>query len=226
MTGSEQLLMAACALSFYGAGQVWLVQLSSYPLWIYVGEREFHAYHRAWWRSIWGVILAPSALLGLGSALMVWLRAPGVPSWEVWCGFALQAPSALGRPPSRHGDMVGSVDGAPRGAGRRTSARTLPAHDGLPLAPRRHRHGLCGARALDALTKRMASLKWSRCPHPCAAKPVERRAFFRTPGQNPINLTDFDIVRPCRQTPILTRPSRLRTCQSDASRNDRKECGR
>lgn len=55
MTASEQLLMAACALSFYGVGQVWLVQLSSYPLWTYVGEREFHAYHRAWWRSIWGV---------------------------------------------------------------------------------------------------------------------------------------------------------------------------
>jgi hypothetical protein len=96
MTGSEWLLVAACALSFYGVGQVWLVQLSSYPLWTYVGEREFHAYHRAWWRSIWGVILAPSALLALGSALMVWLRAPGVPAWAAWSGLALQAALLLG----------------------------------------------------------------------------------------------------------------------------------
>src|SRR5271157_4607256 len=33
MTGSQWLLMATCALSFYGVGQVWLVQLSAYPLW-------------------------------------------------------------------------------------------------------------------------------------------------------------------------------------------------
>jgi len=32
----------------------------------------------------------------LGSALMVWLRAPGVPSWAVWCGLALQAALLLG----------------------------------------------------------------------------------------------------------------------------------
>ncbi len=96
MTGSEWLLMAACALSFYGVGQVWLVQLSGYPLWTYVGEPEFHAYHRAWWRSIWGVILAPSALLVLGSALMLWLRAPGVPAWAAWVGVALQLALLLG----------------------------------------------------------------------------------------------------------------------------------
>ena len=52
MNGSEQLLMAACALSSYAVGQVWLVRLSAYPLWAHVGEREFHAYHGAWWRSI------------------------------------------------------------------------------------------------------------------------------------------------------------------------------
>ena len=53
------LLLIVFALSLYGTGQVWLVQLSSYPLWRYVGEAQFPTYHQAWWRSIWGVVLAP-----------------------------------------------------------------------------------------------------------------------------------------------------------------------
>jgi hypothetical protein len=44
------LLLTVFALSLYGIGQVWLVQLSSYPLWRYVGEEQFPAYHQAWWR--------------------------------------------------------------------------------------------------------------------------------------------------------------------------------
>jgi hypothetical protein len=47
------LLLGVFALGLYGTGQVWLVQLSSYPLWRYVGEAQFPAYHQAWWRSIW-----------------------------------------------------------------------------------------------------------------------------------------------------------------------------
>jgi hypothetical protein len=84
------LLLGTCALSLYGVGQVWLVQLSSYQLWVHVGEREFHAYHAAWWRGIWGVILAPAALLIVAATLMLWWRAPGVPAWETWVGCALQ----------------------------------------------------------------------------------------------------------------------------------------
>jgi hypothetical protein len=96
MNKSQWLLMGLSALSFYGVGQVWLVQLSSYPLWAYVGEREFRNYHRAWWRGIWGVILAPAALLIVGSAVMLWWRAPGVPAWATWSGFALQIALLLG----------------------------------------------------------------------------------------------------------------------------------
>ena len=96
MNESQWLLIVTCALSFYGVGQVWLVQLSSYPLWIYVGERELHAYHAAWWRGIWGVILAPAAFLTICSVLMLWWRAPGVPSWAAWSGVALQIALLLG----------------------------------------------------------------------------------------------------------------------------------
>jgi hypothetical protein len=96
MSESQWLLLATCALSLYGAGQVWLVQLSSYRLWVYVGEKEFHAYHAAWWRGIWGVILAPAGILTIGSALMLWAPAPGVPAWATWAGFGLQAALLLG----------------------------------------------------------------------------------------------------------------------------------
>jgi len=96
MDESRWLLLGACALSFYAVGQVWLVQLSSYRLWPLVGEREFRAYHAAWWRGIWGVILAPAALLMLCAALIAWRPAPGVPAWATWLGCALQAALLLG----------------------------------------------------------------------------------------------------------------------------------
>jgi hypothetical protein len=96
MSGSQWLLLATCALSIYGVGNVWPVQVSSYPLWAYVGARDFDAYHRAWWHSIWGVIIAPAALVVVGAVLMLWWPAPGVPSWAPWFGFGLQAALVLG----------------------------------------------------------------------------------------------------------------------------------
>jgi hypothetical protein len=45
---AHRLLLVNLALSFYGMGTVWLVQLSSYPLWRHVGLKEFHDYHIAW----------------------------------------------------------------------------------------------------------------------------------------------------------------------------------
>jgi hypothetical protein len=96
MSFSQGLLLGVCALSLYSLGQVWLVQLSSYRLWSFVGASEFRAYHEAWWRTIWGVVLAPAALLIVASALMLSSRAPGVPVWAGWSGFALQLLLFLG----------------------------------------------------------------------------------------------------------------------------------
>jgi hypothetical protein len=90
MTKNQWLLLSTAALSFYGTGNIWLVQLSSYRLWRYVGPREFWTYHLAWWHSIWGVIFVPAGLVFVGSVLMLWLRPPGVPGWAVWLGFGLQ----------------------------------------------------------------------------------------------------------------------------------------
>ena len=60
MDRSRWLLFATMALGVFGTGQVWLVQLSSYWLWPFVGARDFHACHLAWWHGIWGVVLAPA----------------------------------------------------------------------------------------------------------------------------------------------------------------------
>lgn len=96
MNRSQWLLLGTCALSLYSVGNIWPVQISSYRLWRYVGPREFHAYHLAWWHSIWGVILAPAVLVFAGAFLMLWWRAPGVPSWAPRFGFALQMSLVLG----------------------------------------------------------------------------------------------------------------------------------
>lgn len=96
MTRSQWLLVGVCALSLYGVGQVWLVQLSSYRLWSFVGQREFQAYHLAWWHSIWGVVLAPAVLVSIGAVLMLWWRAPNVPKWATWLGVSLQLALILG----------------------------------------------------------------------------------------------------------------------------------
>jgi hypothetical protein len=96
MSRSQLILLAAVALSLYGVGNVWPVQVSSYRLYTHVGAREFHEYHLAWWHSIWAVILAPAIALFLTAAVMLWWRPPGVPTWSIWVGFALQLALVLG----------------------------------------------------------------------------------------------------------------------------------
>ena len=97
MSDSEWLLIGTCALGLYGAGTgLARAAFEAIGSWTYVGANEFRAYHAAWWRSIWGVVLAPAAALIVGSALMVWRRAPGVPEWAPWLGFVLQAALLVG----------------------------------------------------------------------------------------------------------------------------------
>jgi len=96
MTRSDGLLLLTVVLGLYAAGNIWVVQLSAYPLWAYVGRREMRAYHVAWWHSIWGVILAPAILLVTASVLMLRWRPRGVPSWDLWAGVGLQIALVLG----------------------------------------------------------------------------------------------------------------------------------
>src|SRR5579871_4283068 len=83
------LLLGNLVFSTIGVGQIWLVQLSSYRLWALVGPGEFHAYHIAWWHSIWGPIFIPVGLaLGCNIALF-WFRSPALPRSVLWVGIAL-----------------------------------------------------------------------------------------------------------------------------------------
>jgi len=92
----DWLLLAAAFLSFYGVGQVWLVQVSSYYLWRYVGARELPAYHTAWWRSIWFVVLAPAVSAFFASLLMLWMQPYGIPRSAVRFGVCLEALLVIG----------------------------------------------------------------------------------------------------------------------------------
>lgn len=88
--GARRLLLINLALSFYGVGQIWLVQVTCYPLWGFVGRAEFENYHNFWWRSIWGVILGPAGIVLLCALAMLHLRPAAVSLRTAQLGVALQ----------------------------------------------------------------------------------------------------------------------------------------
>lgn len=96
ISSSQWLLLAVAFLSVYGVGQVWLVQVSSYYLWRYVGARELPAYHTAWWRSIWFVVLAPSIGAFVASILMLWMKPAEIPQSAVSAGAVLEGLLVIG----------------------------------------------------------------------------------------------------------------------------------
>lgn len=96
MTRGEGALLTTVVLGLYAVGNIWVVQVSVFPLWAHVGRREIHAYHIAWWHSIWAVILAPASLLVVASVLLLHWRPEGVPTWELWFGVGFQAALVLG----------------------------------------------------------------------------------------------------------------------------------
>ena len=96
LSRSQWLLIITVFLSVYGVGQIWLVQLSSYHLWAFVGPRDLATYHMEWWRSIWFVVLVPAGLVFLASAVMLRMRPEGVPISTLKLGFALEGVLLLG----------------------------------------------------------------------------------------------------------------------------------
>src|SRR5262245_36412564 len=85
MNESQWLLLAACALGLYGAGQVWLVQLSSYRLWPYVGNRELGSLDGSPRSPKWGT-LSRTLSTAHGDSLD-----PGHDSLGLWISGALDA---------------------------------------------------------------------------------------------------------------------------------------
>src|ERR1700736_4705005 len=83
------LLLLNLAFSMMGVGQIWQVQLSSYPLWAYVGPHEYHNYHIAWWHSIWLPLFVPAGLAVLCTIGLFWLRPATVPRSAVWAAMSI-----------------------------------------------------------------------------------------------------------------------------------------
>ncbi len=78
------LLLLNLAFAFMGVGQIWQVQLSSYPLWAYVGANELHNYHIAWWHSIWVPVFIPAGLAIMCTIALLWGRPPAVFRSSIW----------------------------------------------------------------------------------------------------------------------------------------------
>jgi len=70
LSRNQWLLIVTVFLAVAGVGQVWLVQLSSYRLWAFVGPHDIAVYHEQWWHSIWFVVIAPASR----SLLRTWYR--------------------------------------------------------------------------------------------------------------------------------------------------------
>jgi hypothetical protein len=84
---ADWILIVTAALAWYHVGFVWLVQVVAWPLFAYVGPREFEAYHQAWWRGIRYILFVPSALVFVGGSLLFFMRPAGVPEWLLAAGF-------------------------------------------------------------------------------------------------------------------------------------------
>lgn len=87
---SYYLLLFNTACAWFAVGQIWLVQMSCYPLWRYVGPGHFQSYHVYWWHSIWLVILVPAAFTFIGSLAIIRYRPSSVSPKLAWAAVAVQ----------------------------------------------------------------------------------------------------------------------------------------
>jgi hypothetical protein len=78
---SDWLLIGTLARAWYQVGCVWLVQVVAWPLFAYVGPKEFEAYHQAWWRGIRYILFVPSGAAFAGTILLLQWTPAGVPRW-------------------------------------------------------------------------------------------------------------------------------------------------
>ena len=87
MSLADWLLLCAVAFGWYHTGFIWLVQVVAWPLFGYVGPKEFERYHQAWWRGIRFILFIPSALAGVAGLWLLFVRPVGVPEWLVALAF-------------------------------------------------------------------------------------------------------------------------------------------
>ena len=87
---ADWILLATFAFAWYGVGNVWLVQTVAWPLFGYVGQKEFEAYHQRWWDGIKTVILIPGGLAFVGGIALLVFRPAGVSASLIWAGVAVE----------------------------------------------------------------------------------------------------------------------------------------
>jgi hypothetical protein len=86
---TDWMLIGTTALAWYHVGFVWLVQVVAWPLFGYVGSKEFPAYHAAWWRGIRYILFIPSVLVFAGGLALLFARPDHVPYWLVAVAFGM-----------------------------------------------------------------------------------------------------------------------------------------
>lgn len=89
MNADDWILIVTAMLAWYHVGFVWLVQVVAWPLFAYVGPKEFEAYHQAWWHGIRYILFIPSGLTFVGGLLLLFAHPQGVPEWLLAAGFAM-----------------------------------------------------------------------------------------------------------------------------------------
>jgi hypothetical protein len=77
---SHTLLLAWAALSFWELGQIWLVQIVTYPLFAKVGVADYAAYHQYYTKRIPLVVIVPG-FAGFLLPIPLALFGPSVPVW-------------------------------------------------------------------------------------------------------------------------------------------------
>ena len=88
MENPQLYLLLWSVLSFWGLGQIWLVQIVVYPLFAKVGEPEYIDYHRFYTSRIPLVVILPgfaSFLLPIPLAFF----GPDVPAWMTAANIAM-----------------------------------------------------------------------------------------------------------------------------------------
>lgn len=83
------ILLTALAFSFYAMCLIWYTQLITYPLYALVAPADFPRFYAAY--NVYLLLpLAPTLLVLLASAALIFVRPAGVPAWTVWAGLALE----------------------------------------------------------------------------------------------------------------------------------------
>ena len=75
------IFLITLAFTLYMVGVIWSMQALEYPLFAYVGQAEFPAYHARHNRALPFLVILPSLLALLSAVLLIWSRPSGVPLW-------------------------------------------------------------------------------------------------------------------------------------------------